>query len=74
MAASLQSRVQLTVSRVDWNAMNRIQSVERCNGRLARLYGISILKVACYYIHRLTGKEPDHQQQVLHSVTRAFKR
>jgi hypothetical protein len=37
-------------------------------------YGISILGCACYYIHRLPRKMPDHQQQVLHSGIGAFKR
>jgi hypothetical protein len=39
-----------------------------------RSAGISILRCAWYYIHRLPREGPDHQQRVLHSSIGAFKR
>jgi hypothetical protein len=54
------------------NAKNRIQSVERRNGQLARL--CHQFECAWYYIHWLPRKGPDHQQLVLNSVIGAFKR
>jgi hypothetical protein len=67
---SLQSPIDSQPS--DLNAMNRIQSVEGATISWQG-YDISILECAWYYIHRLPRKEPEHQQQVLHSVIEAFK-
>jgi hypothetical protein len=36
--------------------------------------GVSTMRCACYYIHRLPRKGPEHQQRVLHGVIGAFKR
>jgi hypothetical protein len=42
--------------------------------RTQRSAGISITGWACFYIHRLPQKWPDHQQRVVHGVIGAFKR
>jgi hypothetical protein len=42
-------------------------------GKTHRSAGVSTMGCACYYIHRLPRKGPEHQQQVLHGVIGAFK-
>jgi hypothetical protein len=42
-------------------------------GKTQRSAGVSTMGCACYYIHRLPRKGPEHQQRVLHGVFGAFK-
>jgi hypothetical protein len=42
-------------------------------GKTQRSAGVSTMGCACYYIHRLLRKGPEHQQRVLHGVIGAFK-
>jgi hypothetical protein len=43
-------------------------------GKTQQSAGVSTMGCACYYIHRLPRKGPDHQQRVLHGVIGVFKR
>jgi hypothetical protein len=43
------------------------------HGKTQRSAGVSTMGCACYYIHRLPQKGPEHQQRLLHGVIGAFK-